>query len=242
MNSGKTIQSPPQPEKRKKYLGQHVALVENTTDPLKQMRAQVRVHGLFTGTVDTLPWAEYLLPIGARPNEGNFTPAQVGDYVWVDFPYDGDTRRPRIVGSVHFCPGGVPNLPHEAWDGPDQIEHKRTGGEPVPEDAEKYHSNCVYSQHGIVIEIVKPSEEGNGGIRITHKSSGSALEISPEGGSIVIHSENAVYLSSNGNLEAVIGGDAEIEAGGDVKIETSGDVTVEAGGQLVAKGSMVNLN
>ena len=234
------MQTPTQNEKRKKYDRELPGIVESIEDPLGLLRVQVRVLGLFTGPVETLPWAEYKLPVGVRPNEGSFIPVQVGDYVWVDFPYDGDTRRPRITGGLHYCPDDAPNLPHEAWEGPDKTEHKRTGSEPEPASPE-YHKTCVYSQSGVIIEVGKPSEASEGYFRVTQKRTGTAIEIAPDG-SITLHSEQSLFISSPGSLEAVIGGDASIEAGGDISIETSGDVSVEAAGQVNAKGSMVNLN
>ena len=65
------------------------------------------------------PWATYKLPIGAGAGRGDFTPVQNGDSVWVDFPVSThgkqDTRKPRIVGSVHTSPDGALNLPDEAY-------------------------------------------------------------------------------------------------------------------------------
>ncbi|MCE0813704.1 hypothetical protein [Buttiauxella sp. S04-F03] len=61
-------------------------------------------------TDEDLPWAEYLLPLNYQ-----FTPNQKGDHVWVDFPYNGDTRRPRICGAAMDWQGdGKANVPAEA--------------------------------------------------------------------------------------------------------------------------------
>lgn len=98
----------------------HEAVVVNINDPEGLKRVQVNVIGVFDGADEaTLPWATYKLPIGVRENYGEFTPCQVNDVVWVDFPYflpDGkpDTRRPRITGGVHYAPRSIPNIPHES--------------------------------------------------------------------------------------------------------------------------------
>jgi hypothetical protein len=124
-------------------------------DPSGWLKAQVRVYGLMDGIpISDLPWAEYKLPPGSRPNDGYFTPCDVGDVVWVDFPYGGDTRRPRITGSVHYCPGGTPNLPSEALG----------------------KQNVVWAQHGIVVEV-----EESTAYRITQRATGNVIEIHDTG-------------------------------------------------------------
>ena len=235
------IQTPPQSEKRKKYFGERVARVIDTEDPEGLLKVKVRVLGVMDDALEeNLPWAEYKLPVGARLNEGFFTPVQPLDYVWVDFPYDGDTRRPRITGGVHFAPEEAPNLPHEAWEGSDAISHKRTGDEGEPA-ASEYHTDAEYSQFGILIEIVKGEDADTGSFRLTHKGTGTAIEITPAG-NITIHSEGSVNLSATDDFNAIVGGDVNIEAGGDANVEAGGDANIDAGGMVNVKGSMINLN
>ena len=235
------------------------ALVICDDDPDGLTRVKVRVFGLMDGVPeDSLPWATYLLPVGARVNSGDFKPAHIGDYVWVDFPYithgQHDTRRPRVTGSLHFCPDGVPNLPHEAWDGVDRLNHKRTGNEPVPEMSE-YHESRVATYHGITTEWERP-----GVYRITHRASGTAIELT-ERGDTVIHSENRAFYSSleetefesgNGLVINVLSGDAEIrinngnamiEASGNAEVKADGAANLEAGQDITLKaGGNINLD
>ena len=141
--------------------GERVGVVENVEgDPKKFLRVQVRVPDVF-GDVPTkdLPWAEYRLPPGSRSGEGDFTPCKVGDHVWVDFPYDGDSRRPRITGSKHYCPNGTPNFPSEAY-------------------GERYQKDVVFSQNGITIQMMA---DGDGVYRITQKATGTVVEIDKTG-------------------------------------------------------------
>lgn len=226
------------------------AEVISTDDPQKLMRAQVRVYGLMDGVpVSKLPWATYRLPVGARVNEGDFRPAHVGDIVWVDFPYTThgrpDTRRPRITGSVHFCPSGIPNLPPEAWAGPESLQHKRTANEPVPV-ARSYHESRVFTQHGITVEWERP-----GVYRITHRKSGTSFELC-ENGDSVLHTEGNAHFSSTEKTESEVGntlvinvlkGDTTIHTkDGNTTLKSSGDMTLDAGGKVLIKagGAITN--
>jgi hypothetical protein len=158
--------------------GEHVGIVENVAgDPKQLLRAQVRVPHLFTEQVPTsdLPWAEYKLPTGSRPMDGNFTPCKVGDIVWVDFPYNGDTRRPRITGSKHFTPDGTPNFPEETYGA-------------------RYHKDVVFNQNGITIEMV---DDGDGIYRITQKGTGTKIEIDKSGKVTIDALQNEVIIKGS---------------------------------------------
>ena len=193
-----------------KYIGK----VVDTDDPKKQLRVQIRVFGVFTDNVpdEDLPWAEYAFPPGSRENAGFVTSVEVGDYVWVDFPFSGNTRRLRMLGSVHHCPDGEPDAPHEMWLGPNAVVHNRHASEPMPAPRE-YYQNNVYSQDGIVVEVPKA---GGGSIIVTHRATGSAIEICPTG-DIVVHSENQLIMSAksgvNVSSEISVGIDARIVVG-----------------------------
>lgn len=183
----------------KNYQGEYVAEVVNVNDPQHWMRVQVRVFDIFDDvpTAD-LPWATYKLPLGVRPADGGMTPVQVGDQVWVDFPFNGDTRRPRITGGVHFIPQGKPNLPAEMWQGPGQVQHKRTPDEPTPATP-GYHEDVVFKQHGVLVQLTKSGE-----LRATQLSSGTALEIVADG-SIVLHAENKILGSAPNRILLKVG-------------------------------------
>lgn len=230
---------------------EHEAVVVNDADPRGLMRVQVRVFGMMDAVPDSsLPWATYKLPVGARANSGDFHPAHIGDLVWVDFPYithgQPDTRRPRITGSIHHCPDSVPDLPHESWAGPERLQHKRTGNEPVPA-LSGYHESRVITQHGITIEYERP-----GVYRITHRATGTALEITDQGDT-VSHSENRAFHSSKQETEFEVGnrltitvlqGNTEINVNaGDTTVNTSGNTTLETGGDMTLKaGGSINLD
>jgi uncharacterized protein involved in type VI secretion and phage assembly len=196
-------------ERKNKVYGERIGLVEDTADPDKMMRARVRVIGLHTDQVqaNVLPWAEYKLPIGARLNEGGFTPVKVGDWVWIDFPYDGDPRRPRITGSVHYAPDKQPYLPHESWGGSEKLSHKTTGEEPAP-GADSYHGPVTFTQHGVTVVI-----HADKSVSITHRETGTAIRVSPEG-DIVLHSENNLFLSAIEHLKGIIEGNLDIKISG----------------------------
>lgn len=180
---------------------------------------QVEIPELFEGAVkEDLPWATYKLPVGAGPNHGEFTPASEGDYVWVDFPFltEGviDTRRPRVTGAMHYAPEEVPALPHEVFHGDEKLVHKRTSEEPeVPE--REVGTAKVATFHGITIEL-----EQEGAYRVTHRDTGTALEIT-EQGDIVSHSEKKQYLSAKE--------EGRIETGKSLMIEViDGNCTIKA--------------
>lgn len=199
------------------------AVVVNTTDdPLKVLRVQVRVPGMWDGVQDDdLPWAEYLLR-GARSGGGSFEPAEVGDWVWVDFP-NGDTRFPRITGWCHYAPNGVPNLPPNAFSGDGSIQHKvnQEAGEPSP-DAAKYHGSSVIEKFGVVLEI-NPSGE----LLATQRATGSAVRITKDG-SISVHSEANLYLTSAKSTSLHVGEDFSLKVGGNWVIDVSGTISESA--------------
>lgn len=206
-----------------KYFGERIGRVECVDDPGKMMRVQVRDMVLHSDKVPTkdLSWAEYKLPIGARFNDGNFTPVDIGDLVWIDYPYNGDPRRPRITGSVHFAPGKVPNFPHESFSGHEKLIHKVAGEEPAPTMAE-YHKNCVYTQHGITIEINEDKS-----VSITQRATGTAIRISPQG-DITLHGEKNIYMSAAENLKMIVEGNAQIDVTGNTDIATQGTTTISS--------------
>jgi len=213
----------PPGQRQDRFFGDYIAVVESTDDPEKLMRVQVRVFGVFTAKAPKadLPWAEYLLPVGMRVNDGYFTPVDVGDYVWIKFPFDGDTRRPMIIGSVHHAPGKVPNFPHESFAGPEKLVHKTTGEEPAPTAAE-YHKNCVYTQHGVTVEI-----NADTSFTLTQRATGTAVRISPQG-DVTIHGQKNIYMSALENMKAIVEGNMQIDVSGKTDITTRDVCNIKA--------------
>jgi hypothetical protein len=215
---------------QKKYLEEYIGRVINVHDPKHLMRVQVFVESLFDGMKEKdLPWATYKLPIGARLNEGAITPVKVGDYVWIDFPFNGDSRQPRITGSVHYCPDNVCHLPDEAWKGKEIYSHKRIGSELEPSPV-GYHRDTVIDQHGVLVEVVDPTGE----IRVTQKVSGSAVEIDRDG-NITAHSEKNLFGSSKENTELIVGKDFIGTVEGDSILTVQGNSTLDCKKDILAK-------
>lgn len=181
------------------------ATVTSLADPERLLRVSVRVHGLMESVPDNkLPWATYKLPTGHSVNSGDFTPSKEGDLVWVDFPYFShgivDTRKPRITGSVHYAPEGVPNAPKEASGV--AFEHKREGVDPFASKS-GYHKPRIVTINDTSIEHAE-----DGTLRLFSRKSGSIVEINPDGkilikafGDLILKSEKNIHIKAKGNFE-----------------------------------------
>lgn len=210
--------------------GRWRAVIESVDHPQRHYKAKVRVLGRDDDLpVELLPWAEYELPLGTRANNGGVSPVEPGDYVWVEF-VGGDTRAPVITGGCLYAPGGVLNMPHEAFAGELAYQHKRTDKQPKPPAAE-YHTNPVFSLYGTLVEVEKV-----GGFRITHKPSGSAVEVNKDG-QFVLHGEAETFLSSKGDALAEFDSKLQVIVKGNAEMKSEGDFSVEAGGLLKLKGA-----
>ncbi|MCG8339337.1 MAG: hypothetical protein MJE63_32925 [Proteobacteria bacterium] len=195
-------------------MKEYIAIVTNENDPERYKRSQVRVYELFPEHLISekdLPWATYKLPLGARFNEGAFVTAQKGDYVWVDFPFSDsngneDTTRPRITGWVHHCPNSLPNLPHEAFNGPASLEgmHMRPDDEDIEQPEVNMRADAI-SLWGTVFEFVR-----NGVFRLTQKTTGTAIEFSRSGHG-GFFSQNNLFLTARQKLK-LMGSHIEIKA------------------------------
>lgn len=221
--------------------GRWRAVVESVDHPQRHFKAQVRVLGRDEGVPpEALAWAEYELPLGTRANNGGVSPVEPGDYVWVEF-VGGDTRAPVITGGCLYAPGGVLNMPHEAFAGSEAYQHKRTDKQPKPL-APEYHTNPVLSLYGTLIEIEKA-----GGFRVTHKGSGSGVEVTGTG-QFVLHSEAETFLSSKGDalveadakLTVIVKGDAAMESDGDFSIAAKGKLSLTGKGGVEMGGASFN--
>ncbi|GAJ73311.1 hypothetical protein JCM18904_4190 [Vibrio sp. JCM 18904] len=99
-----------------RLFGSYQAEVVNTVHPKGLYMVSVRLLGYWDAIPDKdLPFAEFLLPLGAKPSGGHAVPVEKGgDLVWVDFPRNGDTRYPpRITGSLYYAPNYESYLPSE---------------------------------------------------------------------------------------------------------------------------------
>ena len=203
--------------------GSYPSKVTSVTHPKNLYMAQVKLLGLWDAVApETLPWADFLLPLGAKVNAGRGVPVEVGDLVWVDFPLNGDTRYPRITGSVYHAPEYVSNLPGELFG--KGVGQKRHGDEP-PATAFTNRDD-IYSRFGLVEQ-----KSASGNWCITHKATGSAIEITPTG-AIVIHCEADSFRSSTGNTTENVGGKLAVNITGQVDLKTDGAYNIKAGGAV----------
>jgi hypothetical protein len=161
------------------------------SDPDERNFSQVRIPELFPeGKVPKkdLPYAQYKLPVGAGFNEGTFVPAKIDHWVWVDFPFlteknQPDTRRPRITGSVHYCPDGLPNLPHDAFNGIMSLD----GLHQYPKINNAVDPDYEATKDSVVGRSTAFTKEGfnfrvqNGALTVTHLKTGARYEISESG-------------------------------------------------------------
>jgi len=231
-----------------KIMGPRRGEVKDIDDPKKMFRVKVCVFDLFEGiTVESLPWAEIVFPIGARANEGAFTPLKVGDIVWVEF-MGGDTRRPVVTGSVHYAPDNKPNLPHEAWQGPDAIAHKRAVGEPVVTST-VYGRDVVFTRNGVTVIINSDSS-----FSAIQRGTKTEIHVSPQG-DITLHGEKGVFISSVEGVKVQAGGEIDMESAAKVKItapavDVIGDVAItgdvhisgatHSAGNITSDGSIID--
>ncbi|HHY0551847.1 TPA: phage baseplate assembly protein V [Vibrio parahaemolyticus] len=224
-----------------RMFGKYRAQVTAVEHPQGLYMAQVRLLGVWDKVPSgSLPWAEFTLPLGAKPNAGHAVPVEINDLVWVEFPRNGDTRYPLIVGSVYYAPEMNSNLPNEI-DG-NGFEQKRAEGEPTPPAYE--HTDDIYSRFGLMVH--KPSK---GGIVVTDRNTGAAIEITPDG-QIVVHAESDLYQSGKSiiikasNDVTVNAKTVSLTSTEKVSIEASafnfkcaGDFAIDAGGQISVTAS-----
>jgi len=195
----------------------------SVTDPEKRCRVKVNVYDIFDGVpVAALPWANFVLPLGARRGEGTINPVQVGDLVWVQF-VAGDSRRPMIIGSAQASPGGVVNLAPDVCQGGGQYSHKRTPKQPAV-SAPAYYEDVVVCQNRALIQLCR-----TGNIRVTQMDSGSSIEILPDG-AMVLHCEGNMYVSVTGNTLEEYGGNLVQQIKGDFTQQVAGAMTQTSGG------------
>ena len=109
--------NPPNYLQRQRLDDLYVAELTSLEDPLRLGRVQVRVFG-FSDELpeESLPWAEWHLPLGAGINRGTVPVMKVGDRVQVRFA-QGDGRYPVVVGSALTATSREVQLPAIGIDG-----------------------------------------------------------------------------------------------------------------------------
>jgi hypothetical protein len=193
--------------------GPQRAKVVDVDDPKGMLRATVRIVGIWDSIADAnLPWAERVLG-----EDGTYRPLLAGDYVWIDFPYNGDSTRPRIVGGASDSPGGVPNLPAEVSGQGSAYTQKSIDGAPTAGTVTA-SKDFVYDRNGL-LEI----RNASGSWSVTHKSSGTTLGMN-DGGQLYLNSQLTLFVYSEG--------DATVKTAGNMAVEAAGDMSLKAGGTL----------
>lgn len=193
--------------------GPQRAKVVSVEDPKNLLRVSVRLVGVWDSIADAnLPWAERILDAS-----GAYTPLLPGDYVWVDFPYNGDSTRPRVTARATDSPGGVPNLPAEVSGQGTAYTQKEVEGAPSAGTVTAA-KDYVYDRNGL-LEI----RNASGSWSITHKDSGTTMGVN-DSGQLYINSQLNVFVSS--------AGDTTVKAGGNMSLEASGDMSLKAGGTM----------
>lgn len=183
------------------------AVITATKDPSGHMRAQIRLTPQWADVeAETLPWAEYQLPIGNA-----FVPCKTGDEVWVEFPYTDargrpDTRRPLITGAAQSAPGGVPNVAPEASGQGNAYEPPAVDGAPARPSLSA--TNDFVSHRNNLLEI----RSAGGGYEITNTASGSRIGMN-ESGKIYLMGPDDMVIDIGGNLTIKVGGKVVYKSG-----------------------------
>lgn len=197
--------------------GPQRAKVVNVDDPAGLLRVTIRLVGLWDGIPDAdLPWAERI-----PPDDGAFIPLHTDDYVWVDFPYSGDSTRPRVCGRATDAPGGVPNTaPEASGQGaayqPPKVEGAPDAGTVTP------GKDYVLDRNGL-LEI----RNKNGSWSITHKASGSTMGINDSG---------QLYVSSQLSLFVHSASDMTIQSDANINMTAAGKISLKASEVAIDKG------
>ena len=227
-----------------RMYGSYPATVVNTTHPQGLYLVSVRVNGLWDSIrQEDLPFAEFLLPIGCKNDAGHAIPVEKGDQVWVDFPRNGDTRYPRITGSIYTAPNGKSNLPNELNDSGFK---PATRADKVPPADPFTFKDDIYSRFNIIEQ-----RSAAGGWSIINKSNGTSIEILPNG-AIVINAQGDLFKSATGNILEQASGSITLKtdegfmliANGDIGLESkSGGINLKANGGIVFDaGGLVDMS
>lgn len=189
-----------------KLLGKYKAVAGKTEYTNEQILTQVKLVTLWDNIPEeSLPWAEYQMPIGAV-----FVPAKVGDLVWVEFPQEGDSRYPLITGACMVSPKGMPNIPAEASGKGTPYQQAKVDGAPAL-SAVTPMADIVGRRNGL---LEQRSEKG--GIMFTHEKSGTRLGFNDEGELFFYAAKNMHFFS-----------------GGTIIMEAKGDYTHKAANHTI---------
>jgi hypothetical protein len=212
-----------------RLYGKQRAVVVNNIHPENLHLAQIRLLALWDEIADAdLPWAEYQLQPGAGQGSGvNVCPYQKGAPVWVEFPYDGDTRAPLITGGAYVAPKGVSHLPDDLRE--PKYQHKRLGQAPAGPNAS--YGDLVTDLFGVLQQLTQ-----SGDYCITHKPSGTAFHITKDG-QMVLECANDGFRTTGGDLLEEVKGTLNIKVVGNAAVEAE-KITFN-GGEGVVTGAHI---
>lgn len=213
------------------FNGPQRAKVVDVDDPNGLLRVSIRLVGIWDAIADAnLPWAER-----TPSDSGAYSPLLAGDYVWVDFPYDGDSKRPRVIGRATDSPDGVPNFGAEVSGQGTAYTQKTVEGAP---DAGTVTpgKDYVYDRNGL-LEI----RNASGSWSVTHKSSGTTMGMN-DSGQLYISSQLTLFVHSVGDTTIKSEGNTSVESKGNMSIESEGDLSINAAGALSIKGASVAID
>ncbi|UTM60423.1 phage baseplate assembly protein V (plasmid) [Photobacterium sp. CCB-ST2H9] len=205
-----------------RFRAEYPAKVVATNHPNGLYKVQVRLMGHWDAIPeDDLPWAEFLLPLGCKPESGHQVPVEKDDLVWVDFPRGGDTRYPRITGSCYHAPDGKSHLPKLEQPGKGHADEPPAPGLSLEDD--------IYSRFGVMEYKTHSGVWG-----IVHIPTGTRVEINKEG--VVVHAEGDSFRSSTKNTSENIGGDFKLLINGKANVEAS-EITFKSNGPISFEAS-----
>ena len=216
--------------------------VENTNDPKKMGRLQVRIHNIHSDKkailpTESIPWAVPLMPITSASLSGvgtSPTGIEVGSAVFGFFMDGRSAQTPVIVGSFP----GIPDNDVAKHDvAPEAREINKVvktlvGPEPSSSYAARYPFNKVIrTKTGHVIEI--DDTPGKERIHVFHKS-GSYMEIN-EAGRTVIKSVGDRFEIDVKDNNVYVGGSVNLTVKGNVVADITGNVSAKVGGSTTWK-------
>lgn len=200
-----------------KLHGKYKAIVGKTKHPDGLMMCQIKLITLWDGIAEEdLPWAEYTFPIGAP-----FVPAKTGDPVWVEFPQDGDSRYPLIVGACSVAPGGTPNTPPESSGKGTPFKQTSVSGAPALPKVTPTE-DTVSRRNGLLEQ-----RTAKGGLMFTHEASGSRFGFNDDG---------ELFLYAAKVMHFYCGGTVTMESKGDFTQKTA-KYTLTASGAMAIKAT-----
>ncbi|HAU6297966.1 TPA: baseplate protein [Citrobacter freundii] len=200
-----------------KLTGKYKAVVGKTVHPEGLMMCQVKLVTLWDGIAEeALPWAEYIFPVGA-----SFIPAKTGDLVWVEFPQDGDSRYPVVIGACSVAPKGTPNTPPESSGKGTPYEQKQVDGAPALPPITP-SADSVSRRNGLIEQ-----RTAKGGLMFTHEASGTRFGFN-DVGEFFIYAAKVMHIACGGTVTMDSTGDFTQKAA-KYSVTASGDATVKVG-------------